>query len=153
MIRFAGPFGFTLVQWVIRKRSQWTAPTNVIRSGDMNFHHITTYCYHNWALQPSGDIAVFTHLAPQARAQRRPLCDVLAPAMIKVPVTFFYGGEDWMPREFGLAVVQKLEKTHYAQFRIVPGAGHQVFMDNPHDFNKMVIAAVHEYEQATSTIS
>lgn len=59
------------------------------------------------------------------------------------------GGSDWMDANHGEAVVRRLEKTHYAAFRLVPLAGHQVFMDNPTDFNRMVIEAVHDHERST----
>ncbi|GLE02774.1 hypothetical protein PINS_up011629 [Pythium insidiosum] len=151
LVRFAGPFGLSLVQWILKKRIAWTPETNIIRSGDMDFEHITMYCYHNWALKPSGEIALYTHLHPGAAAQRRPLNEVLAPAKLRVPVTFLYGGGgDWMPSEHGEALVRQLQHSHYATLRLVPSAGHQVFMDNPSDFNQMLIDAVHEYDRAVA---
>ncbi|TYZ61411.1 hypothetical protein PybrP1_002961 [[Pythium] brassicae (nom. inval.)] len=149
-VRFAGPLGLKLVQWIMRRRVAWTPPSNIIRSGDMDFEHITQYCYHNWALEKSGEIALHTHLHPGASARQRPLSELLTPAAIKVPLTIMYGGgSDWMNADHGEAVVRSLEKTHYAAFRLVPLAGHQVFMDNPADFNRMVIEAVHEHERST----
>lgn len=53
-----------MVQWIMRNRIAWTPPTNIIRSGELDFDLITAYCYHNWALGPSGDRAVYTHLHP-----------------------------------------------------------------------------------------
>ncbi|KAJ0409610.1 hypothetical protein P43SY_008482 [Pythium insidiosum] len=152
LVRFAGPFGLSLVQWILKKRIAWTPETNIIRSGDMDFEHITMYCYHNWALKPSGEIALYTHLHPGAAAQRRPLNEVLAPAKLRVPLSFLYGGGgDWMPSEHGEALVRQLQNSHYATLRLVPSAGHQVFMDNPSDFNQMLIDAVHEYDRAPVT--
>lgn len=76
---------------------------------------------------------------------------LLTPAKIKVPLTIMYGGgSDWMNAEYGEAVVRSLEKSHYAVFRLVPLAGHQVFMDNPADFNRMVIEAVHDHERSVA---
>jgi pimeloyl-ACP methyl ester carboxylesterase len=60
------------------------------------------------------------------------------------------GGSDWMNSEFGEAVVRRLEKTQYAVFRLVPLAGHQVFMDNPSDFNQMLVQAVRDQEHAAT---
>uniref|UniRef100_K3WZ17 AB hydrolase-1 domain-containing protein n=1 Tax=Globisporangium ultimum (strain ATCC 200006 / CBS 805.95 / DAOM BR144) TaxID=431595 RepID=K3WZ17_GLOUD len=148
-IRFAGPFGLTLVQWAMRRRIAWTPPSNIIRSGELDFDQITLYCYHNWALKKSGEMALHTDLHPGASARRTPLSRLLTPATIKVPLTIMYGGgSDWMNAQHGEAVVRSLEKTHYAVFRLVPLAGHQVFMDNPVDFNRMVIEAVHEHERS-----
>ncbi|KAF1315966.1 Serine protease family s33, partial [Globisporangium splendens] len=148
-VRFAGPFGLKLVQWIMRRRIAWTPPSNIIRSGEMDFDQITLYCYHNWALKKSGELALHTDLHPGASARRTPLSRLLTPATIKVPLTIMYGGgSDWMNAQYGEAVVRSLEKTHYAVFRLVPLAGHQVFMDNPVDFNRMVIEAVHEHERS-----
>ncbi|DAZ93211.1 TPA: hypothetical protein N0F65_001563 [Lagenidium giganteum] len=118
----------------------------------MDFDHITMYFYHNWALKKSGEVAIHTHLHPPgASARATPLCELLAPGRAQVPVTFLYGGgPDWMNADHGEAVVRRLEKWHYATFRIVLLAGHQVFMDNPVDFNQIVIEAVHEHERAAA---
>lgn len=76
---------------------------------------------------------------------------LLTPAKIRVPLTIMYGGgSDWMNSEYGEAVVRSLEKSHYAAFRLVPLAGHQVFMDNPADFNRMVIESVHDHESSVA---
>ncbi|KAI9915170.1 hypothetical protein PsorP6_008328 [Peronosclerospora sorghi] len=139
IIRFAGPLGPSLVRWSWRKRIDWTPATNIIRSGELNFGLITDYCYHNWALNASGDIAFYTHLHPGESARRRALDGILTPEKLQVPLTIMYGGGmDWMNSEFGAAVVRRLEKNQYAVFRLVPISGHQVFMDNPIDFNRML---------------
>lgn len=71
------------------------------------------------------------------------------PGKIKVPLTIMYGGgSDWMNFEYGQAVIKRLESSHYAKFRFVPLSGHQVFMDNPADFNSVLIDAVHEEERS-----
>lgn len=49
-----------------------------------------------------------------------------------------------MNPSFGEQLVQRLEKTQYAKFHLVPYAGHQVFMDNPKDFNRIVIDSIQE---------
>lgn len=151
LIRFCGPFGLSLMQWILRRRIEWVPEGNIIRSGDIDFNDISTYCYHNWALKPSGDIAVYTHLHPGATAPRRPLDEIFTPEKTQVPLTFLFGGGgDWMPSDRAQMIVRSLEKTHYAVFRLVPAAGHQVFMDNPSDFNQMLINAVHEHEHAVA---
>ncbi|KAG6968809.1 hypothetical protein JG687_00003545 [Phytophthora cactorum] len=111
---------------------------------EADFGLITDYCYHNWALQASGDIAFYTHLHPATSARRRALDSILTPEKLHVPLTILYGGGvDWMNSEYGEAVVRRLENTQYAVFRLVPMSGHQVFMDNPSDFNQMLIQATH----------
>ncbi|KAL4161998.1 hypothetical protein PRNP1_002546 [Phytophthora ramorum] len=153
-IRFAGPLGPGLVRWSWRQRIKWTPATNIVRSGEVDFGLITDYCYHNWALQASGDIAFYTHLHPGASARRRALDGILTPEKLQVPLTIMYGGGmDWMNSEFGEAVVRRLETSHYAVFRLVPMSGHQVFMDNPGDFNQMLIQAVRDQEHAAAAFN
>lgn len=53
-----------LVHWMVKKRLSWTPPSNAIRTGELDFELFAKYCYHNWALKASGDIAVHTHLHP-----------------------------------------------------------------------------------------
>ncbi|CAI5716072.1 unnamed protein product [Peronospora destructor] len=150
VIRFAGPLGPSLVRWSWRQRIKWTPATNIVRSGELDFGLITEYCYHNWALQASGDIALYTHLHPGATVRRRALDEILIPEKLQVPLTIMYGGGmDWMNSEHGAAVVRSLEKTHYAVFRLVPLSGHQVFMDNPAAFNQVLVTAVRDCEIAS----
>ncbi|CCI43249.1 unnamed protein product [Albugo candida] len=145
IIRFVGPFGQRLTRAAMRRRISLTATTNVIRCGDMNFDDITSYSYHNWALKASTDIAIYTHLHPDMNAHHGPICDSFGHKKIKIPVIFIYGGgDDWMNPSFGEQLVQRLEKTQYAKFHLVPYAGHQVFMDNPKDFNRIVIDSIQE---------
>lgn len=83
-----------------------------------------------------------------ASAPRRSLDTILVPGKIQVPLTIMYGGgSDWMNSEYGRAVIERLENVHYAKFRLVPLSGHQVFMDNPADFNSVLIDAIREEER------
>ncbi|TDH72824.1 hypothetical protein CCR75_008966 [Bremia lactucae] len=149
--RYAGPLGPVLVRWSWRQRVKWSPISNIIKSGELDFGLITGYCYHNWALQASGDIAFYTHLHPGASARRRALDSILTSNKFHVPLTLMYGGRmDWMNHEYGEAVVRHLEKTQYAVFLQVPSSGHQVFMDNPKDFNQMLYKAVLDQERAAA---
>ncbi|KAG7399465.1 Alpha/beta hydrolase domain-containing protein 4 [Phytophthora boehmeriae] len=148
--RAMGPFGPRLVHWMVKKRVSWTPPSNAIQTGELNIVPFAKYCYHNWALKASGDIAVHTHLHPGAAARGTPLSDIVVPEKWTLPVTFVYGGgPDWMPKEHGEAVVERLQKAgkSYVSFRIVPLSGHQVFMDNPSGFNSVITEAVLDWEK------
>uniref|UniRef100_K3WZ18 AB hydrolase-1 domain-containing protein n=1 Tax=Globisporangium ultimum (strain ATCC 200006 / CBS 805.95 / DAOM BR144) TaxID=431595 RepID=K3WZ18_GLOUD len=156
LVRFAGPIGPHLAYWLVRRRVAKTPPANIIRTGEMDLQRFALYCYHNWALKASGDIAYYTHLHPGASARTTPLSDLLVPGKASVPVTFLYGdvGVDWMNHEHGEAVVRQLEKAQYAMLRCVPLAGHQVFMDNPKGFNRALVQAIKKHDvhmRATST--
>ncbi|KAG2761762.1 hypothetical protein PC129_g3173 [Phytophthora cactorum] len=150
--RGMGPLGPRLVHWMVKKRVSWTPPSNAIRTGELDFELFARYCYHNWALKASGDIAVLTHLHPGAAARGTPLSEIIVPEKWALPVTFVYGGgPDWMPKEHGEAVVERLQNANrYASFRVVPLSGHQVFMDNPSAFNRVLIAAVQDWELASA---
>ncbi|KAG6976690.1 hypothetical protein JG688_00001123 [Phytophthora aleatoria] len=150
--RGMGPLGPRLVHWMVKKRVSWTPPSNAIRTGELDFELFARYCYHNWALKASGDVAVHTHLHPGAAARGTPLSEIIVPEKWALPVTFVYGGgPDWMPKEHGEAVVERLQNANrYASFRVVPLSGHQVFMDNPSAFNRVLIAAVQDWELASA---
>ena len=76
---------------------------------------------------------------------------MLAPEKVKFPVTFLYGGgSDWMNADYGHQVVHQLQTKRYAALRLVPLAGHQVFMDNPTEFNRVLIEAVLECDKSLS---
>ena len=48
--------------------------------------------------------------------------------MITASVDFFFGDEDWMPKEGAERIVQ--EKVKNVTLTIVPKAGHQIVFDN-----------------------
>lgn len=74
------------------------------------------------------------------------------PEKWSLPVTFIYGGgPDWMLKEHGEAVVERLQNSEcYSSFRVVPLSGHQVFLDNPSAFNRVLIASVRDWEVSSA---
>ncbi|KAJ0394092.1 hypothetical protein P43SY_001054 [Pythium insidiosum] len=145
LARTVGPYGPSLVQNVLHRRLSFTNENSAIRSGTFDLDDLGEYTYHNWALKASSEKAMTTHLAPIAQA-RRPLIDVLVPENVKMPITFIYGGHnDWMDFRNGQRVVDRLRSAGLrAFFHLVPYAGHQVFFDNPADFNRAVIQSLGE---------
>lgn len=85
-----------------------------------------------------------------AAARGKPLSEIIIPEKWTLPVTFVYGGgPDWMPKEHGEAVVERLKNAdRYGSFRVIPLSGHQVFMDNPSEFSRVLISAVRDWEIA-----
>ena len=49
-----------------------------------------------------------------------------------------------MDADHGKQVVLRIENTQYARFRLVSESGHQVFMDNPIEFNRILIESIQE---------
>ncbi|CAK4455745.1 unnamed protein product [Aphanomyces euteiches] len=145
LVRFAGPFGQRLVQWGLRRRISWVPSSNVLCTGEMDLELACDYIYHNWASKRSGEVALLTHLGPGATT-KRPLRDLILPGQVPWPVTFIYGGDgDWMKPDEGQNVVHRLqEHGHFAAFKLIPSAGHQLFLDNPRAFNAAVIEGVAE---------
>jgi abhydrolase domain-containing protein 5 len=141
--RVAGPYGPQLVQNALQRRISFMPASSALRNGSLDVQLLGEYIYHNWALKASSERVMSTHLAPMAYA-RRPLIDVLVPDNMKMPVTFIYGGEsDWMDYRQGLKVVEKLRSAgQHADLHLIPYSGHQVFLDNPTDFNKAVVASL-----------
>lgn len=145
LARVAGPYGPQLVTNVLSRRISFMPETSALRSGVIDLADLSEYIYHNWALKASGEKAMTTHLAPGAYAVR-PLTDLLQPASVRMPLTFIYGGEsDWMDFRHGREVVERFERQHRrAALHLVPYSGHQVFLDNPADFNRVVVECLQD---------
>ncbi|CAH0477204.1 unnamed protein product [Peronospora belbahrii] len=140
--RFVGPFGPKLVQKVVRRRTSFMSEESAMRDGRVDLNELGEYMYHNWALKPSGERVMNTHLAPGAHAVR-PLVDKLLPENVKMPLTFIYGEHDWMDYYNGLGIVQRFkEKGHAADLHHVRNAGHQMFMENPDEFSSILIESL-----------
>ncbi|POM75933.1 Cleavage induced serine protease family S33 [Phytophthora palmivora] len=142
LARFVGPYGPKLVQNVVHRRTSFMSEGSAMRDGRVDLNELAEYMYHNWALKPSGERAMTTHLAPGAHAVR-PLVDVLVPEKVKMPLTFIYGEYDWMDYRNGLSIVERFkERGHSADLYRVPNGGHQMFMENPDDFSRILIGSL-----------
>ncbi|RLN58430.1 hypothetical protein BBJ28_00007449 [Nothophytophthora sp. Chile5] len=137
--RFVGPYGPQLVQNVVQRRISFMSEGSAMRDGRVDLTELGAYLYHNWALKPSGERAMTTHLIPGAHAVR-PLVDLLTPENVKMPLTFIYGDRDWMDYRNGLEIVQRFKREGRATDLIrVPNAGHQMFLENPDGFNQVLV--------------
>jgi pimeloyl-ACP methyl ester carboxylesterase len=142
LARFVGPYGPKLVQNVVQRRSSFMSEGSAMRDGRVDLSELGDYMYHNWALKPSGERAMTTHLAPGAHAVR-PLVDTLLPENVKMPLTFIYGEYDWMDYRNGQGIVERFkEEGRAADLYRVPNGGHQMFMENPDDFSRVLIQSL-----------
>ncbi|KAF1322406.1 Cleavage induced serine protease family s33, partial [Globisporangium splendens] len=142
--RFVGPYGPQLVSNVLTRRISFMPQTSALRSGSVDLNDLSEYIYHNWALKASGEKTMTTHLAPGAYAVR-PLTDMLQPETVPMPLTFIYGGEsDWMDFRHGKKIVERFRASGRddTDLYLVPFCGHQVFLDNPVEFNRTVVEAI-----------
>ena len=142
LARFVGPFGPKLVQNLVYRRTLFMSEGSAMRDGRVDLKELGEYMYHNWALKASGERALATHLAPGAHAVR-PLVDKLLPENVKMPLTFIYGEHDWMDYRNGLDIVKRFkEKGRTADLHHVPNGGHQMLMENPDEFSRILIESL-----------
>ncbi|RLN58421.1 hypothetical protein BBJ28_00007448 [Nothophytophthora sp. Chile5] len=140
--RFAGPLGPAFVRFITSARVGRMPGSSCVRRGLIPLDSLAAYWYHNWALEKSGEIAMHSHLLPGAFA-KRPLCEMLTPETIQIPITFLYGGgSDWMDSSHGDKLAEAFAGKQSVKVLLVPGAGHQVFMDNASAFNQLLLGAL-----------
>lgn len=70
-----------------------------------------------------------------------------------IPISMIYGSDDWMDPGAGQNLVELLwkYKANKASVYVVPQAGHNVFLDAPVSFNKLISALLRAPTQTTST--
>jgi pimeloyl-ACP methyl ester carboxylesterase len=69
-----------------------------------------------------------------------------------IPVSFFYGDEDWVKNvdeDAAQLCILKLKKKHGIQsnYYAVPQAGHNMHMDNPDEFCRLIIMDINTPEE------
>ncbi|RMZ79917.1 hypothetical protein DV738_g3041, partial [Chaetothyriales sp. CBS 135597] len=156
-VRLSGPLGPRLVSgWTSRRFSH--LPEDEARA-------LHDYAYSLFRLPGSGEYALAYILAPGAFA-RSPLIrrihglgrQTLANGEPEkgLPVVFMYGQHDWMDVNGGLAAKTKIDAMRdkllepqsaaeraddrgSAKVVVIPEAGHHLYLDNPGEFNKVLI--------------
>jgi cardiolipin-specific phospholipase len=167
VIRFMGPFGKRLLRAAVTRRLGAYPESSPLNNGGVEKESVVDYLYDSWVLRPSSDRAMATMLYPGPAARegmggdlwgRRPIGERLTSATscirtMGIPLSVFYGGGfDWMDAKAGKRVVDSLVQAGAdATWALIPKAGHQVFLDNPHAFNRAMISALSRATSATST--
>ncbi|KAJ3373352.1 hypothetical protein GGF31_000785 [Allomyces arbusculus] len=138
LVRFAGPFGPHLTNFYTTRRFAHLSPEEIDRLREYIFHV-------NTGDTPAGEFALNALLKFRAYA-KSPLKYRLAPLFGRVPVRFVYGDVDWMDSKHAVEVVKEVAPHMETDrvVRVVAGAGHQVFMDNPQAFDEELIRIVDE---------
>lgn len=107
------------------------------------------YAYKTFIAPPSGEYAITRILAPGALA-RMPIVERVA-TQLKCPSVWVYGDHDWMHVPAGAESADimneiqrsnrsvKGERAKFAEFHVVPQAGHHVYLDNVNKFNSIVL--------------
>jgi cardiolipin-specific phospholipase len=101
---------------------------------------LSQYAYQIFRLQGSGEFALAYLLAPGAYA-RRPLIERVKrlqnDSLLK-KVTWIYGSYDWMDVDAGRDASERLGDLE-TDVIVVDRAGHNVHLDNPDAFNKIIL--------------
>ncbi|ODQ77776.1 hypothetical protein BABINDRAFT_168739 [Babjeviella inositovora NRRL Y-12698] len=98
--------------------------------------YLTQYCYNLYKSRSTSETAITKILSGSIMA-KWPLMDrVEQYRAIKKPIYWFYGTDDWMNREAGASLSSKIGKN--SEVYTVDLAGHNLHMDNPDLFNKIV---------------
>jgi cardiolipin-specific phospholipase len=165
-VRWSGPLGPRLVSgWTSRRFS------HLPQEEALALHD---YAYSLFRLRGSGEYALAYILAPGAFARsplirriqgvgRQTLPD--GTQELGIPVVLMYGENDWMDVQGGNAAKKKLdaEKKNVMKLRqekgddtkdegeakvvIIKKAGHHVYLDNPEDFNDVVVREMEDVEK------
>lgn len=128
-VRLAGPLGPKLVSgWSGRRFSH-------IPEEQQKLLH--NYAYELFKQKGSGEYALAYLLAPGAYARSHLLNSIPT----GIPVLMLYGSHDWMDEPAGHQAAQIANKKPGGDVKVVqiPGAGHHCYLDNPQNFNQVVI--------------
>ena len=134
IVRNSGLFGPKLMsRWSYWRFAQF--PT-----AERDAMHI--YAYKTFIAKPSGEYAITRILAPGALA-RMPIVDRVKNSL-KCPSVWIYGDDDWMHAPAGAEAVNVMNRAprslnRWAEFHVVPKAGHHVYLDNVNKFNSVVL--------------
>ncbi|KAJ2001442.1 hypothetical protein H4R26_004131 [Coemansia thaxteri] len=127
-IRSAGPFGRRLIDMYIQR---FTWLTDAQRAA------LAAYAHQISVLPASSESALNDILRPAAYA-RRPLVNRLDG--LAMPTIFMYGSHDWVDHAGGQEVIRRLAGRVVSRLHRVPHAGHNLHLENPSDFNRLLIA-------------
>ncbi|KAG8005076.1 1-acylglycerol-3-phosphate O-acyltransferase ABHD5 [Nibea albiflora] len=127
-LRLAGPLGPMLVQTIRSDFKQKYASV-------FDDNTVSDYIYHLNAQTPSGETAFKNMTIPYGWA-KRPMLERIDQVQPDIPVSFIYGSRSSIDSDSG----QAFKKTRPdVEIRVIRGAGHYVFADQPDDFNQAVL--------------
>lgn len=135
LAKMMGPFGVRLIAKYLSIRFSRGAPENKDQVSLLLKYAINLFYQNNNSFD-----ALKVVLNGQILALS-PILDNLE--SFKVPVYFMYGKHDWMNGNAGLAAALELGPG-LAKFSIVDNAGHNVFLDNPTDFDDKIVKYLRE---------
>lgn len=133
IVRLFGPLSGKVVSiWVYNR-------FNKVESNELI--DICNYTTRIFIERGSGEYCLGSILAPGSLA-RLPIVKRL-PSQIEIPILLLYGELDWMDKSAGLELCSLINGNGGdAKFRIVPNAGHHLYVDNSEEFERQVISFI-----------
>ncbi|XP_028316927.1 1-acylglycerol-3-phosphate O-acyltransferase ABHD5 [Gouania willdenowi] len=139
-LRLAGPLGPRLVQTI---RSDFKQKYSSVFADNT----VSDYIYHLNAQAPSGETAFSNMTIPYGWA-KRPMLERINQVPPDIPISFIYGSRSSIDCDSGYA----FRKTRPdVEIRVIRGAGHYVFADQPEDFNQTVLQILSRTEGKITT--
>lgn len=127
-LRLAGPLGPMLVQTI---RSDFKQKYSSV----FDDNTVSDYIYHLNAQTPSGETAFKNMTIPYGWA-KRPMLERIGQVQADIPISFIYGSRSSIDSDSGYAVKKNRPDV---EIKVIRGAGHYVFADQPDDFNQTVL--------------
>ncbi|CAJ1083726.1 -acylglycerol-3-phosphate O-acyltransferase ABHD5-like [Xyrichtys novacula] len=135
-LRLAGPLGPMLVQTI---RSDFKQKY----SSAFSDNTVSDYIYHLNAQTPSGETAFRNMTIPYGWA-KRPMLHRIGQIQADIPISFIYGSRSSIDCESGSAFKKNRPDV---EIKVIRGAGHYVFADQPDDFNQTVLQILSRTEK------
>ncbi|CAI2302366.1 unnamed protein product [Caenorhabditis sp. 36 PRJEB53466] len=131
-LRLMGPYAPAIVRKL--------RPDLAIRFPGMRDNDIYKYVYYLNLPDPTGETAFHNMTLPVGWA-KRPMIKRFNGIDKSVGVTFVYGSKSWI--DPGPAMdIQQAREDSYVDIKIIRGAGHHVYADDPDAFNSIVLDIV-----------
>lgn len=144
MLQILGPFYSKLLSYWSFQRFRNLKGND--EEGEINVDLILKLHNYSYSIfnqfQGSGELAI-TKLINHEILAKLPLCDrglvkYLHDSQIKS--LWLYGDKDWMNFKGGYHIFEQLSKINSLNsFKIINGAGHHIYLDNPEEFNNSCI--------------
>ncbi|GMG19933.1 unnamed protein product [Ambrosiozyma monospora] len=141
VVRNSGPFGSMLVSgWTSRR---WSKSLDILNLQNQKKMHMYTYAI--FSAKGSGEFMLNYLLAPGG-VPRKPLVERIQ--NLNCDSTWIYGDRDWMDKTGGKLSCDILKKKGLgADFRVVPNAGHHVYLDGFDTFNDLITNEMNEFKE------
>ncbi|KAK7898623.1 hypothetical protein WMY93_019476 [Mugilogobius chulae] len=104
---------------------------------------VSDYIYHLNALDPSGETA-FKNMTVLYGWAQRPMLERIGQVQADIPISFIYGSRSSIDSDSGNAVKKNRPDV---EIKVIRGAGHYVFADQPDDFNQAVLQILTRTEE------